>query len=234
MLITFSGLDGCGKSTHAELTCKYLAGRGLRAVMLPTLFTSAAGLRTLLEAKRRRISPSPNCCPSPALQGKSHLSPTGHPIRGYNGGRTFDQDRRSTGARLKRAITYPVDCVVLAAVLRILRRRRADAVVCDRYIYDKMVNLPDPLSAGSRLMRWIAPRPDLAVYLDASYDTIRSRRIEHPADYYLTKHQAYQQIAAALDEMTVIPSSSIESTQSEIERRIESILSRHVQSEPSP
>lgn len=217
MLITFSGLDGCGKSTHAELTCKYLAGRGLRAVMLPTLFTSAAGLRTLLEARRR---------PSPGIHAGRRLSPTGHHIRGYAGGRTFDQDRRSPAVRIKRAVTYPVDCVVLAAVLRGLRSRGADAVVCDRYIYDKMVNLPDPLSAGSRLMRWIAPRPNLAVYLDASYDIIRSRRIEHPADYYLTKHQAYQQLASELDELTVIPSSSIESTQAEIERRINDTLAK--------
>jgi thymidylate kinase len=211
-LITFSGLDGCGKSTHAALTCKYLAGRGLRAVLLPTLFTSAAGVRTLLAARRSSHS-------------RGDVSVTGHRIRGYAGGRTFDQDRRATAVRIKRAFTYPVDCMVLAAVLRGLRHRGAEAVVCDRYIYDKMVNLPRPLSAGSRLMRWIAPRPDLAVFLDAGYDTIRGRRVEHEPDYYMTKHQAYRQIADELDELTVISSASIAATQGEIERQIDAILS---------
>jgi deoxyadenosine/deoxycytidine kinase len=74
-------------------------------------------------------------------------------------------------------------------------------------------------------MRWIAPRPDLAVFLDAGYDTIRGRRVEHEPDYYMTKHQAYRQIADELDELTVISSASIAATQGEIERQIDAILS---------
>ena len=217
IIISFSGLDGCGKSTHVALTRRYVEEAGLRARELATLSISATGvLARLREARaRRRARRSPSTVNSAPL------------LRGYAGGRSFDQDRRHWSVHLRRMLIYPLDCVVLRLYLAWLSLMGYDAVVCDRYTYDKMVGLPLPTGRLSRLMLWLVPRPALAVFLEVAPQIAAVRKPEHHADYYVTKDEAYLQLVEWRCGLRAIPSESIRETQEEIQSAIDPIIAAY-------
>lgn len=216
ILVTFSGLDGCGKSTQVRLACDALNRRGLRVYRLVTLFTSVTGVLTLLrEARRRKRKPNPTT-----------LAATESKVRSYARGRTFDADRRTSAAQLRRWVAYPIDCVALSLWLVVIRLRGYDAVVCDRYIYDKMVNLPKPNCALSRWMCRLTPRPTCAFLLDVSPETASARRDEHTLDYFVTKHAAYRQVLEMGIGLRAIGGDSVEQVARQIELAIPAVAHR--------
>ena len=221
ILVTFSGLDGCGKSTQVRLTCEALRGRGLKVYRLVTLFTSITGVLTLWRESRKRRAQRAGRTPSAsALATSSSSSPSLPPLRTYASGRTFDQDRQRFQAKLQRWLAYPLDCAALSLWLLIVRCRGYNAIVCDRYIYDKMVNLPKPECLLSRLMIRLTPRPNCAVFLSVQPEVAEARRPEHTGDYFRTKDAAYRQVLAMNTGLTAIAVESAEKTQARIMERI--------------
>ena len=217
LLITFSGLDGCGKSTHVARTCAYLRRRQLRVRRLTTLAYSATGVQTVLRERRRDRARRRNRPPVPP-----------HPlhVRTYPGGRTFDEDRRNRWVRWRRIIAYPLDCLVLRVLISWFRWTGYDAVVCDRYVADKLVALVRMDGLLARLLRRIAPHPDHAFLLDTPPDEARARRCEHELDYYITKCNDYRRLAAMNVGLVVIRGTSID----DVQQHIESVIA----AEPNP
>jgi thymidylate kinase len=212
-LITFSGLDGCGKSTHVEATVGYLERHGLNTRSLLTVNISATGVILLIRRMLQRAG-------SQAMDQKTATAPSGAKIRMYSKGRNFDQDRRRKIVVFKRWLVYPFDALALRATLGWLSIRGADAVVCDRYIYDKLVNLPNMTSLLSTLVRWLAPTPDMALFLDVSPEQARARREEHDANYYDTKYACYRTLTDLQWGLEALEITSIEDTQGRIEERL--------------
>lgn len=210
LLVTFSGLDGCGKTTHVALTCAHLARRGYHVRELVTLGVSATGLYARLrEAVQRRWRRSRGVDDAHAPQRPR--------IRTYRNGRTFDADRRDVVVRLRRMVCYPLDCLALRAVIWWLGAWGYTAIVCDRYTFDKLVSLPNPDCRLARLMRRLAPRPDHAIFLDAPPEAASRRKLEHEPDYYQTKYNDYRRLVQMRIGLTAIPSTSIPDTQCQIE-----------------
>jgi len=213
ILVTFSGLDGSGKSTQVDYAGATLEARGYRVYRLRTLLTSVTGAATLIrevrKTRRRRNAPA-----------SAPVVPTS-PQRTYAGGRSYDQDRRRRFVQLRRSCVYPLDCLALTAWLGWLRIRGYQAVVCDRYIYDKMVNLPRPDGLLARIMRWLTPTPTCAVYLDVDLEAAEQRRgHEHTPDYFRTKAEAYNRVCSANPKLHPIAPSTIEETRRRIEAAI--------------
>ena len=215
-LITFSGLDGCGKSTHVTATVDYFARRDVRAWPLPTVNISATGVLLLFRRMLQRLGSS-------ALNQKTVTAPSGARIRAYSKGRSFDEDRRRKITVIKRWLVYPFDAFALRMALGWLSLRGFEAVVCDRYIYDKLVNLPNANCVLSTLVRWLAPTPDLALFLDVDPQRARARREEHDARYYETKYASYRAIVDLDWGLEALDSSSVEPTQRRIEERLQSL-----------
>lgn len=186
LLVTFSGLDGCGKSTHVEAAAKYIEARGYRVRKLVTFDISIAGFATVLRDAFRRMR---------GARQQQERGATGHVIRRLPGNRAFAEDRARPAVRLKRLAMYPVDSLVLGGWLLMQKARGTQAVVCDRYVFDRLVNLPRPDGAFARLLLALAPRPDVAVFLDVPPSVCRARREEHPAEYYASKYESYVRIA---------------------------------------
>ncbi|MCH7592108.1 MAG: hypothetical protein IH989_04920 [Planctomycetes bacterium] len=207
LLITFSGLDGCGKTTHVARTAAYLKGKGHRVRILESAHVSlgAAWSRT-----RRLFWGEKQDRPSSQSGRKARLTdPQRHAA-----------NRRLSGV-LKGWLIYPIDSLMLSVWIRTFRLRGCTALVCDRYVYDKIVNLRNPICALTRLLLWLAPKPHLAFFLDADPDTARDRRPEHNVTYYTSRYEKYRRLPDVCPVFTPVPSTTVEEVQRGLERLID-------------
>jgi len=210
LLVTFSGIDGAGKTTQLVQTEAFLQRRGMKVTVLVTLHFTVTGilarLREWVVARRKTAS-------------QEHIQQRPR-IRSYPGGRSFDKDRHHWGVRVRRLIAYPVDCIAFASVITLLRIRGYDAVLCDRYIYDKLVCLAKPTGWFAKILTAMVPRPDVAILLVADPSAAEKRKPEHELDYFETKAQAYHDVQEAIPGLTAIESATIEDTQQKIQSLI--------------
>jgi hypothetical protein len=144
-------------------------------------------------------------------------------LREIPGNRTFAEDRERWAIYTKRLITYPLDCVVLRVWLLLQKVRGVDAVVCDRYLYDKLVNLPNPDGKFAHFLAGLVPRPQAPIFLDVPPLVCRSRREEHPADYYETKYKAYKRLVQRFGLLS-IANDDVRDTAKEIESLLAALV----------
>ncbi|MCA9926729.1 MAG: hypothetical protein KC419_23970 [Anaerolineales bacterium] len=198
MLITFSGVDGSGKSTQAKFAVDWLRGHGYAPVFLHlTQWTWVYLIGEMLTGK------------------------------GGGGGETAVSTPTSMPVRLLRQLVSLVDLLRFNLLWRRIQRR-GGVCVCDRYFYDLGVNALYRQSMSLRLVRFIwkhAPLPDLAFFLDVVPDVAQVREGEHSADYYVKKRTLYLQALA--DWPTVaLPSGSITDTSAQIEAALQTLIAR--------
>jgi thymidylate kinase len=104
-----------------------------------------------------------------------------------------------------------------------------DVMVFDRYVYDELanLNLKNPLSRlFVRLVHRFIPRPDIAYLLDADPAAARTRKPEYPVDFMVQCRQAYFDLAAQLETMTVIPAMPLPETTQAVVTAAEELVSR--------
>jgi len=219
LLITFSGLDGSGKSTHVARTADYLSRRGYRVCMLTTARISAGGILGTTSHMLRRLTPRTRYIKKQTTSAQSQQ-------RAYAIGPAVRSGWRRRAVSLARLIVYPLDCLVLFLWIRLLHWRGYSAVVCDRYIYDKMANLPEPNGLLGLLMCRLTPRPDVAFLIDTLPEVARRRRDEHDPDYYLAKYAGYRRLISTGCELTPIPSTTIQDTQESVSRILDVCIAR--------
>src|ERR1700745_2695719 len=152
-IVTFSGVDGAGKSTQIERLSKSLSEQGFRVVRV-TFWDDIAVLSrfrasvSILTLGNKRSSDH-----SPLLRN--------------------DKNVHTWYLTLVRSIFYLFDCLRLRRGARQLRKTNSDFVIFARYIYDKIVQIRARhwlARAYVRLLAAIAPTPDAGFILDASTD----------------------------------------------------------------
>lgn len=200
LLISFSGVDGSGKSTQIEYLLASLEARGLKTRRLAFWDDVVVGAK-YRESFVHQI-----------YKSERGIGAPGRPVR------RRDKNMRGWQLTLARHFLYLLDAINLCRVVARERRRpgkgqtRPDVIVFDRFIYDELANLElgNPLSrAFVKLVRRIVPCPGIAYLLDADPIDAYTRKPEYPVDFMIHCRQAYFDLAAELGTMTVIPPLSL-------------------------
>jgi thymidylate kinase len=208
MLITFSGLDGSGKSTLIRSARAALEARGADLVVRHMtydvgIFALAIGARNLL---RRAI--------------------------GKSGGerRVSSEPRRlqSRWQRLRyamvwnkslRRMIYLADLAIFAGYRLYAERLRGRVLIMDRYFYDTLVDVTGPGGPGwTRALAWITPAPDLALLLDTGPEEAFARKGEYSIEYLARRWAAYQQVFSGVPSAVVLDNRDLARATGEIAR----------------
>ncbi|RLA50957.1 MAG: hypothetical protein DRR42_11665 [Gammaproteobacteria bacterium] len=217
LIITFSGLDGCGKSTHVSRTAKYLQCKGQKVLPLRTVSLSVTGLILILREGLQKVGIS-------LFKQPTTIAPSGAEIRTYSKGHTFSEDQGKFIVIFKRWLAYPVDALLLRISFLYFKFNGYDALICDRYTYDKLVNLPDVNCRLSRFVLWLAPTPVISFFIDVDPEQARSRREEHDMTYYELKYASYSELVDLAWGLESLKPTTIDDTQRAIEERVESTV----------
>jgi thymidylate kinase len=199
--LSFSGIDGAGKSTQIKALCVRLKEDGLR-VQLISFWDDVARLTVLREATGHSI-----------FKGDKGVGTPSAPIN------RRDKNVTSwlmTGVRL---FLYFIDAISVRLVVKKALRSGADLVIFDRYIYDEFANLSlrnPAIRAYVRLIVKFVPKPDICYLLDADPAKARARKPEYPLEFLHTNRQTYLALSDLVGGMTMIPPMPIEEGKREV------------------
>lgn len=201
VLVSFSGIDGAGKSTQIEAL--YTSLRELRLdVIVLTFWDSVAAFRPIREAAVQILFKSDKGVGTPSA-----------PVN------RRDKNVRSLPLTLVRLCMYLVDAIVLRIVVNEAMHLDRDVVIFDRYIYDELANL----TLQSRFMRAyvnliikLAPKPHVSFLLDADPAQACARKPEYPLEFLRTNRMSYLTLNQITDTMTVIDPMTIGAVEEEV------------------
>jgi thymidylate kinase len=195
MFLSFSGIDGAGKSTQIQALRGSLTELGLRVRIIP-FWDEIASLTRLREIAGHNI-----------FKGDKGIGTPSAPV-----------ERRDKNVR-----TWPMTCFRLFLyLLDVFSTRRAtrrllssdfDIIIFDRYIYDELanLNLRNPLvRAYTRLILKLVPSLDVSYLLDADPVEARVRKPEYPIEFIHINRQSYKDLSQLVAGMICIPPMEVE------------------------
>lgn len=187
-LISFSGIDGSGKSTQIGALCTRLEEAG-QQVLIISFWNDVARLTRFREAAGHTL-----------FRGDLGVGTPEAPIH------RRDKNVRSWAMTVVRLFLYSIDALSLRRALQRAFRSGADVLIADRYIYDELANLDLRNPANRFYISWvlkIVPKPSLSFLLDADPVEARLRKPEYPLDFLRTNRNSYLALSN-LAQMTVI------------------------------
>ena len=201
MLVSFSGIDGAGKSTQIGNLRVRLGEAGLR-VHLITFWDDVATLKNIREGAGHKL-----------FKGDKGVGSPEAPIV------RRDKNVQSPLMTLFRMALYFCDAISLRRKVREALRSGADVVIFDRYLYDELANL-NLNSAAIRLyvrtiMR-LVPRPAAAFVLDADPVQARARKPEYPLEFLHSNRNSYLQLSRLIGGITIISAAPVDEVKAEV------------------
>jgi thymidylate kinase len=187
--VSFSGIDGAGKTTQIDALQSWLDHNGLRTNLL-TFWDNVVvgkGFREYMSYK--------------AFKGDKGVGSPEKPLT------RRDKNVASLPVTGLRFFLYFADAMNLARTVRQLRKSDFDVVIFDRYIYDELANLP--------LKHWLSrffiglilafvPKPDVAYVIDADPEAAFARKPEYPLEFLRSNREAYLWLSRLAGCITVI------------------------------
>jgi thymidylate kinase len=167
VLVSFSGIDGAGKSTQIEKFCRKLSEAGLSVKHL-TFWDNVVPFARLRASFSHWF-----------LGSEGGIGSPDKPV--YRN----DKNIRPWYLSVVRSGLYLMDALRLRWAVA-AARSGADVIVFDRYIYDQLAVLPLERGLARTYMRLIlalVPAPDVAYLLDAEAEAACKRKPEYPVDF---------------------------------------------------
>jgi thymidylate kinase len=188
-LVSFSGIDGAGKTTQIDTLLAWIRDTGLRPCLLRFWDDIAVAAR-----ERETMSHT-------LFGSQKGVGSPDKPVQ------RRDKNIHAWYMTTARLLLYFLDAVRLTFVVATASRLKADVVVFDRYIYDELANLDlsNPmLRIYTRLLLKLVPRPNIAFLLDADPAQARARKPEYPLDFLHTNRARYMRLCKLAGDITVI------------------------------
>lgn len=195
ILISFSGLDGSGKTTQIDALREAISLLGVRSTLL-VFWDDAVFATRWREGFVHKV-----------LGSERGVGEPGRPVE------RRDKNVRRGYLTLVRHLLYLADAVRLRLVLHRASRCGSEVIIMDRYLYDELANLPlrNRFSAAyAKLLARMVPRPDLVFLLDAVPEIARARKPEYSVDFMCQSRRSYFRLAELLGYMTIIPAVELE------------------------
>jgi thymidylate kinase len=199
LVVSFSGLDGSGKTTQIETLRQVIAQQGLSDTLI-TFWDDVVVAKRYREGFVHKVFGS-----------EQGIGEPGHPVE------RRDKNVKAGYLTVVRHLLYLADAVHLRIVLSRARNSGAHVIVTDRYLFDELANLPleNRFSAlYARLLARIAPRPHLAFLLDADPELARARKPEYPIDFMRQSRRSYFRLSHLLGNITIVPPLALEDAKS--------------------
>lgn len=193
-IVSFSGIDGAGKSTQIQALQTRLQEQGFRTLLLAfwddvVVFPH---FREFMSLK--------------AFKGDAGVGSPENPIE------RRDKNVISWYTVAARLFFYLLDALSLRWTLWQVSPQ-IDFVIFDRYIYDELANLPlrhRLLQFYVKLVLAISPRPTVAYLIDADPDAACARKPEYPLEFLRQNRAAYLSISRFIPPMMVVGPDSID------------------------
>jgi len=188
-LVSFSGIDGAGKSTQIARLRQRLSDSGLRAVVV-VFWEEVATLTRLREVTGHAL-----------FKGDKGVGSPDRPLH------RRDKNVTTWYMTLVRLGFYLLDALSLNLVVHRSLRTGADVIIFDRYLFDEVANLPLnhwAARAYVRLLMKLVPQPDAAFVLDADPIQARRRKPEYPIEFLHLNRASYRTLSQLIGGLTFI------------------------------
>ncbi len=205
-LISFSGIDGAGKSTQIEYLKAYLQDQGLRVLLL-IFWDNVAIWSKVRGGVGQRTAP----IPVTAQTNDDAFIPRNN------------KHIRKWYLSTIRAVFYILDVVRLHRLLASPQMEGYDVVIFDRYVYDQIANIYSASWIArlySKLLLKQTPAPDLAFIIDASPYAAFARKPEYPLDFVYKNQQNFLNLRELVPQLLVISPGTPEEVRNKIKMHI--------------
>ena len=217
--VSFSGVDGAGKTTQIDNLCAFLTHQGVRYRVF-RFWDDIARLTNVREGTGHRV-----------FKGEKGIGSPDKPIN------RRDKNVRGFPMTCIRMFLYLVDAISTRRVFnRALQSDDVEFVIFDRYTYDELANLDlqnAAVRAYARLIMWLVPRPDISFLLDADPDAARARKPEYPIDFVRLNRKAYFDLNRIVGGLTVVAPMAIQEAKNQVVSRVEALLASRRVVEPA-
>ena len=205
-LVSFSGIDGAGKTTQIDGLSIWFQKFGLRVIRLSYWDDVAIWSKFRADVGgRAQSSQDMNEASGATFVPRNNK----HVQKWY-----------LTASRLG---LYLLDVIRLRRLLASESVRNSDVVIFDRYIYDQIANLSLQSSASRAYGRMVlrqTPVPHLAFVIDASPVAAFARKPEYPLEFMYKNRQSFLRLRELAPELIIIPEGKPEEVRGEIFLRL--------------
>jgi thymidylate kinase len=215
MLITFSGLDGAGKSTLIESLKESLEKRNQRVVVSHMYYDLGvyACAQSVLKRVARRANGRAN---TPA---RTTHAPRELPAQGRLRVLAARIRYRIVWNKALRYCLYPVDVLIFLCYRFYIEKFRKQILIMDRYFYDTLADVTEGRKGyGIGLLRLLTPTPSVPIYLDISPEEAHARKSEYSVDRLRRRRLSYLKLLPYVPSLVVVSASPpVESTRHALE-----------------
>jgi len=207
--VSFSGVDGAGKTTQIDNLCAYLTELGIRYRVL-RFWDDIAQLTNVREGTGHRV-----------FKGEKGIGRPDAPVN------RRDKNVRGFPMTCIRMFLYLADAISTRNVFKRALQGDAEFVIFDRYTYDELANLNLKnvfVRAYARFIMRLVPRPDVSFLLDADPEAARALKPEYPVDFIRLNRKAYFDLDRVVGGLTVIPPMAIDDAKKQVVSRAAAIL----------
>lgn len=214
--VSFSGVDGAGKSTQIERLRGRLEKCGMRVRIL-RFWDDIATLTRLREEAGHKV-----------FRGEKGIGTPEAPVN------RRDKNVRGWPMTCLRLLLYLLDALSLRRVYENAIRSGADFIIFDRYTYDELANLDlsnRMIRAYARFLVRLVPRPDVSFVLDADPGAARARKPEYPLEFLRLNREAYLHLSRMFG-LTVVPPLEIAEAHCEIVAKTMDMMTADAEDSP--